>query len=165
MIKRLLNIIFIFAFMAGGWGTVLAANWCLYQRCIPSASENKQGEAHEAKASEDGHCFNSSKPSGHGQHQATAVKQAQPVTRKESVVQKRLGSRCGHCVGAPQSPARGNFKASTSESRRDAGTDTQQVARRFVLPGVVSFPALTPSQGAPPVPSSRRHLLINVFLI
>ena len=165
MIKRLLNITFICAFTAGGWGSVLAANWCLYQRCIPSASENKQADAPEAKASEDGHCSKSSRAAGHAQHRAKAVKKAQPVAGKESVAQKGLSSRCGHCVSAPQSPVRSSFKASAGETRRDVGSDTQQVMRRFVLPGVASFPALTPSQGAPPALTSRRHLLINVFLI
>lgn len=166
MIKRLLIFSFVFALLANGLGSVLAANWCLRQRCLPAVVENKHPASHETKTSEDGHCSTSSKPSDHGQHQAEAAsKQAQPLTEKELVAQKRIGSHCGHCIGVPQSPARSNFKASANESRRDAGSDTQQVARRFVLPGVVSYPALTPSQGAPPVPTSRRHLLINIFLI
>lgn len=166
MIKRLLSISFVFALLANGLGSVMAANWCLRQRCQPAVAENKHAVEHEVKASEDSHCSSSSKPSGHEQHQAEATgKQAQPLTEKDRVAQKRVGSHCGHCIGAPQSPARSNFKASVSESRRDAGSDTQQVTRRFVLPGVASFPAMSPSQGAPPVPTSRRHLLINIFLI
>jgi hypothetical protein len=165
VIKRLLNFIFICAFMAGGWGTVLAANWCLYQRCIPSASENKQMDAPEEKASEDGHCSKSSQASGHEQHQAKEVKKSKPVAGKESVAQKGINSRCGHCVSAPQVPVRNSFKASASETRRDAGSCASQLAKHFILPGAASFPALAPSQGAPPTPSSRRHLLINIFLI
>jgi hypothetical protein len=165
VIKRLLSISFVFALLANGLGSVMAANWCLYQRCKPAVSENKHTTSHEAKASDDSHCSGYAKVSEHGDHKAAASKQAQPSPGKELVALKRLGPHCGHCVSAPQSPARSRFKAPASESRRDAGSDTSQIVRRFILPGVASFPALAPSQGAPPVPSARRHLLINVFLI
>lgn len=171
MKKKVLSISFVFALLANGLGSVLAANWCLYQRCMPAVAENEHSIAHETEASkasmasEDSHCSGASKPADHGHHQAASVKQPQPSIEQESVSQRNLRSHCGHCVSAPQAPAKFSFKSSTSETRRDAGSDKQQVMSRFVLPGVASFPALTPSQGAPPVPSPRRHLLINVFLI
>jgi len=165
VIKRLLSISFVFAFLANGLGNVLAANWCLRQLCKPAVAQNKHPLTHKADSSGDSHCSSSLKPSSQGHHQKAAGKQ-QLSSPKESVAQQKLGRpHCGHCVGAPQSPARSSINPSANEARRDEGADTKQVTRQFILPGVAYFPAMSPSQGAPPVPTSRRHLLINIFLI
>jgi hypothetical protein len=169
--KRLLSISFVCVLLMNGAGGVLAATLCLGLRCSTPDIGNKRSAHPGAESSGAAHCAGTAEPSGHGGHHAPAVagEKIKPAAEtgpvKEAAAKAKVNSHCGHCVSAPQSPARSGFKASASESRRDPSPDTQQPARRFVLPAVASFPALRPSQGAPPAQSSRRHLLVNVFLI
>ncbi|MCA1614038.1 MAG: hypothetical protein LC800_07780 [Acidobacteria bacterium] len=170
MSKLLLSVGLVFAVTAAGWSGVLAAGLCPHADCADAAAAARRAAPHcETSSSGDAHAATHDAPSRQGHEQAAdaaAAGRANPASFNGAMGGHAASSSCAHCVGAPQSQAKDSPTVARSESRRDALSDAARAARRGVLPPVVSFPALAPSQGSPPGPAGpRRHLVLNTFLI
>lgn len=166
MIRKLFSIGFILAVLANGWGSVLAAELCKHLNCEPLAAAQAQHASHHGISAAGEHASDQVEPSEHHSHHGVAGWESEPPAGKAFRPVGQHERFCGHCIGAPQSPVRSASKGTPPSVRRDSGGGTSsQPVRVFVLPGVAAFPAISPSQQAPPVPAQRRHLLINIFLI
>ena len=167
LFKKLSSIVFALAFVASGWNSVIAATLCPHQECMgrPAAEEHHVTRESEEPAKE--HCSSGVKSSGHESHLA-----ADDVTTEQPSGRYLRGTgghtqSCIHCMGAPQAPAKSSFgvTAAQNQTRRDADADAPHITKEPTPAAVASFPALRPTQGSPPHPAQRRHLLIHVFLI
>jgi hypothetical protein len=117
-------------------------------------------------AGTDEHCSNSS-------HEAAAGMEAMPATVDESQTPAPAGSQslappaetCSHCIihkGLPTAPVNPRESA---QNRPDANRLALQEAKRPEPLAVRFVSAIAPTQGAPPGPPARKHLLLSVFLI
>ena len=166
MIRSLFSIGFILAVLANGWGSVLAAELCRHLNCEPRAAAQAQHESHHEAPAAVEHDAHQVEQPAYQSHHGTTEGEPEPPTGTFFRSAGQHERFCGHCIGAPQSPIRSTAKGTPPSVRRDSsgGTSLPPV-RIYLLPGVAAFPAISPSQQAPPVPAQRRHLLINIFLI
>jgi hypothetical protein len=165
LFKKLSSIAFVLALTATGWSNVLAAARCPHQGCVTLTTAEERPVTDESDASMEEHCSEGMEPSEHRSHEATVVSKAESPAGTFLQRVDRHSQFCTHCMGAPPAPASSSFGAAPNQARRDAEMVAPRVVRAQVLPGVATFPALRPTQGSPPAPVQRRHLLIHVFLI
>lgn len=168
MIKQLLSVGFLVALTANGWGGVLAAGACPHRDCVTSAAAERHPASHTEEAQPEEHC-SKGKDGEHSERQSqqpAAGETTEPLTGQVIRAADEHARFCGHCMSAPQAPSRNSQKGTQSQARRVVNLDTPAAAGAEVLPGVASFPAITPSQCSPPAHAGRRkHLLISTFLI
>jgi hypothetical protein len=123
----------------------------------------------ETDAEAEGHCSKGTAPSEHQSHE-TATGASSAAAPSSGQLSRGTGGghgqSCLHCMGAPSAPARsGGFDATENQTRRDSEVTAPLAKSEGILPAIVSFPALRPTQCSPPATAQRRHLLIQIFLI
>ena len=166
MTKRLLSIGFIIALVASGWASVLAATMCPHDRRMTTvAAKGHLAPPAEENTQPEGHC------SGSIKHAESQSQEVATHSGTEQTAEKSLGvphqpmAACFHCMGAPSLPVRNTEESVPSQAPRDAAIASPSLSRTAVVPSIVSFPAITPTQGSPPTPAEPKYLLIQVFLI
>lgn len=173
MRRQLIILGIIAALSAGGLGGVLAKALC--------AQANGVAEEHSC-CPEDGADEGASCPMSVGRKSvsrahASAGARTNHAAEQEAHDEVRAAVKderarilppesCAHCVGRPATPP-ATFKLRGSDSSSKRGDEDR--APRATLPlthALNSFvPHVTPTQGSPPAPAARRHVLHSVFLI
>jgi hypothetical protein len=165
LFKKLSNIVFAVAFLASGWNNAVAAALCPHQECMGRFATQQQHAAHEVEAPSKDGC---SKGVEHSEHASQESPAGASTHEHSAYLFTGAGGNkhsCTHCMDAPATPVRNGFGGESSQARRDAEQQVEPSAASALASGVAAFPALRPTQGSPPTPPRRRHLLINVFLI
>lgn len=178
MCRRFIILGVIVALSAGGWGGVLASALCARASVAASSSaehdccRKEQDETTATSCPMSVRAKNAEHAPGartHAAHEATEREgDARPRAAVSSGDARVFPPKsCAHCVGrAPQPPAAFKVRASESAKRGDEGYyPAPRAERSNISPKTSFFPHVTPTQGAPPGPTARRHVLVSVFLI
>jgi hypothetical protein len=99
--------------------------------------------------------------------------EAAPATVDESQTHAPAGSQalapptesCSHCITHNSLPTAPVNSREAAQNSSDAGHLALQEVKRPAPPAVRFVSAIAPTQGAPPGPPARKHLLLSVFLI
>lgn len=155
--KRVLLILIISLLFVSGWGTVLADTICphkqarrAHERVEPIAQHREGSSCHEEMASDE----------------AEATKTTADAEDEQRASLEGQTGPCTHCITNPETPANLLvFTRGAEISKRDAGVPAL-LPSGYLSPFAASFaPPVQARQHAPPGTLSRRHLLLNVFLI
>ena len=166
MTEQLFKVTIAVALLANGWGYALAAYLCPHGDCMTKVVAERPSERAEMQGASEHGCHDGMGQSEKKQDDYEAEEKLGPDTREALVgIPKHLSS-CGHCVGAPQAPTRSTSQVSISKARDAVNDNVLRPRVTITLRGVVAFPAIMPSMGAPPgISQPRKHLLISTFLI
>lgn len=170
MRRKLILIGVIAALSAGGLGGVLATALCAHAGAAAAAREH-------SCCPEEGGDEGASCPMSAGRKSAArAHGSAGAGTRRVAVREARAAAEegrarifrpvpCAHCVGTPSTPPAA-FKLGGADAQKRGDEDRAPRATLQRPDALNSFaPSVTPTQGAPPTPATRRHVLNSVFLI
>jgi hypothetical protein len=155
--KRLFHICVILLLLTGGWGAVLTAAFCPRAQghaCCPAKSSVQEHE-HGTAAAHDGMMMADT-----GDSYAVSASEGDG----RAVVEP--SHSCPHCMGHSGVPVTEVFLANApGQSARDMSTAAPEAQETFAPPASSFTPTVISRQHAPPKASSRRHVLISVFMI
>lgn len=159
------------ALMLSGWGAVLAAALCPH-----AATAGRAASVVESMSMEDDHACCPARDEGAAGASEHCSQASQEATHEMEAMASTArptpqavawpAASCAHCIGRnglPAAPAKAASDA--AQKRQDAHRLTAQETK-LVAPHALSFVStISPTQGAPPGPAARKHLLLSVFLI
>ncbi|MBC7909281.1 MAG: hypothetical protein H7Y30_02200 [Pyrinomonadaceae bacterium] len=155
--KRVLLILIISLLFVSGWGVVFADTLCPHKQArraherIETVAQHREGSScHEEMASDE----------------AEAIEPPDAEEEAQRASFEGQTGPCTHCITNPETPANLLVFTRVAElSKRDAGVPVLPPSG-FLSSFATSFaPPVQARQHAPPGTLSRRHLLLNVFLI
>lgn len=161
------------ALVLSGWGSVLAAALC------PHAASRAAAASVEAGVGvDDDHACCHADAEGAGEHcsgskhEATGESKATHAHGQRAQATKPLRqalapseSSCSHCVGHSSLPVAPARFGEPSRPKHDAHRPAQDEAKPVAPPVIRFVSSIAPTQGAPPGPAARKHLLLSIFLI
>jgi hypothetical protein len=155
------------ALMLSGWGGLLGAAFCPHAAAragaVASVAESmSMADDHacchaDAKGS-DKHCSNSS-------HGAMDGMEATPATEPSPQALAPPAASCSHCIGHSSLPAAPTKAGEATQHRPDAHRLALKEVKHIAPPVVRFVSTIAPTQGAPPGPAARKHLLLSIFVI
>ena len=163
--------ILLLALLTGGWGSVLAAAFCVHDATAQPLAVAEGHECCRARLEQPvEHC--ATEKSAHDAHEAMATEEMaetpQPAAEQAASVAFAFGQNegaCLHCAshnGLPQAIASAR---EPEQKKRDASAVTTSVTKTLA-PLIATFTRPLPKgRGAPPGNTDRRHLLLSVFVI
>jgi hypothetical protein len=157
------------ALVLSGWGGVLTAALCPHAAASArAATRAAQGmemdDDHacchrEAKGAQKEHCSGSS-------HEAVGeAKRTTPAAERHPKTLAPSEASCSHCIGHSSLPVAPVKAGEPSQQGSDAHRLAQDESKPFAPPVAQVVSAIAPTQGAPPGPAARKHLLLSIFLI
>ncbi|HEX8138654.1 MAG TPA: hypothetical protein VF544_13895 [Pyrinomonadaceae bacterium] len=156
------------ALCLSGWGGVLAAAFCPHASASARAAASVEAgqemdDDHacchaDARDAQEEHCSNSS-------HEAMVETKARPATERHSQALAPSEDSCSHCIGRSSLPVRPAKASEPSQHRHDARGPAKDEAKPVAPPIFRIVSSIAPTQGAPPGPTARKHLLLSIFLI
>jgi hypothetical protein len=148
------------ALALSGWGGVLAATLCPYAASEATLKADEHASCHAKGVKADADSSGST-------HEAMGGMEAMPQTKGESqaAIAQLAAGRMSCCISHSNLPITPTGPRETQPAGREKNhADTQGL--RAIAPYVTRFAlAVVPTQGSPPGQLTRRHLLLNVFII
>ena len=139
-----------------GWGGALAAAFCPHSAEKTAAMADDHSCCLLEAQKTDAHCSSS-------QPEKTGGAQSAPAAQENAGRFGQPATSCAHCVGRSDLPATRITAPGPNQKKQDV--DPAPVAKALA-PLVASFaPPVAARQHAPPTASTRRHLLVSVFII
>jgi hypothetical protein len=155
--RRALLIIVASLLLVSGWGTALVGAFC--KNPLEHACHQQDAEAPE-------HGYASQEEVAMDDMEMSCHETAAEPEKKGADALGQSPDSCAHCIGGSKLPVSPFVYASgVNEARRDAGALRVEASQLLSQPAESFAPSVQARQGAPPGPQSRRHILINVFLI
>lgn len=175
MRRRVTHLCVVAALALSGWGGAVAAAVCAHARAGAHDAHCHAARRADTDAPRRGHASHAkphrqpeADPSGdHCRHAQRASTSSAPVASalaQGGGAPRGRRAPCTHCFASPGGAT--STAAVTEQSRRGKLQQAAPPARSQSAAFDVSHaPRVTPKQGAPPGPASRRHLVLSVFLI
>jgi hypothetical protein len=154
------------ALMLGGWGSVLAAALCPH-----AARAEAVASVPESMKMDDDHACCRMKMEDAGEHCSGQSHEAMPATEAEShkvdaqALALPVEPSCSHCISHNSLPTAPVKACERAQKRPDATRLAPRAVTQITPPAVSFVSSVSPTQGAPPGPLARKHLLLSVFLI
>jgi hypothetical protein len=170
MRRRFFIAINLCALALGGWGGVLAAALCPHGAGMVTAnlSARVPAKTHaHASCHDEGTATDAA--SNASSHEALESVEAIPSPDEESHALARPAQSCSHCISHRSLPTSPVNAREAQAAREDAGSRAAAAppppVNGYAPPAAGFISAIVPTQGAPPGPLARRHLLLSIFII
>jgi len=168
-------LLLVVAFLFSAWGNVIAAAYCpgysLRNCCIKREAQPAKQVEHKASCQHEmtDMDMGDMQMDGDSLSEAAAnpVANAQPVeigTHVQQVAFDLPSQTCGYCWMHSQPSSTTATLIPVDPSKRSVETDAPSAGFLAALPSEFVV-AVTPVEHGPPIPSSPRHVIINVFRI
>ena len=150
------------AFAASGWGTAMAAALCPHAN-LNAAKSAAEKRAVKSRPASKPHCHDSAM-----EQDAGAQMEMPPSVPGSKASYASLGLQdetpCTHCMGQNEIPVSTVLAVQKAEQKRSLESPVTQAILQATPALTLARPVIY-RQGAPPGPSTPKHLLISLLLI
>lgn len=156
----------------GGWGSVIAAAFCVHHAQQPKAMAEDHDCCRAKLEQPSEHCAAAaSNAFAHASHEAMAMDEmeAMPTVAERgaqvAVAPRQPTGACLHCVSRGGLPTAFVVAREPEQKKREANLAPPPAPEPDASRSVTFTPSLSARQHAPPGTGARRHLVLNIFVI